>query len=31
VSEGPISDLGMVRSVKELLGRAYNLKRYRGV
>jgi hypothetical protein len=28
---GPISDLGMVRSVKELLDRDYKLRRYSGV
>jgi hypothetical protein len=28
---GPISELGMVRSVKELLDHAYNLMRYSSV
>jgi hypothetical protein len=31
VSGGPISDPGMVRSVKELLDHAYKLRRYNGV
>jgi hypothetical protein len=31
VSEGPILDPGMVQSVKELLDRAYKLRRYSGV
>jgi hypothetical protein len=31
VSGGPILDLGMVRSVKELLDCAYKLRRYSGV
>jgi hypothetical protein len=31
VSRGPISDPGMVQSLKELLDRAYKLKRYSDV
>jgi hypothetical protein len=31
VSGGPISDPGLLRSVKELLDHAYELRRYSGV
>jgi hypothetical protein len=31
VSGGPTSDPGLLRSVKELLDRAYELRRYSGV